>query len=640
MVTICLLVLVKRSSFSDFLNELHSYPVEVFTIVFRVGSILFSLGYILTADFSADRSVVFALLVSSKLCTLVMWALYVCILAFPLKLWIEYTKSLHLSLLLHKRSIRKTLASFLFALLLVISAFDLTFLRYLPWKRSFFTTAVKGYPNLLTLRFALYTSLVSNFIQTISLLPLLIFRRDHAVSSELFGAHGLPIFFFISVVNLLQSFFAVLLVVQMAVTDKFNFHVTESDLPLSDDGFSDIDSVLPKHSTLSCDSGITTEARLQHSSNDVDLPNTPDSIIALGALRTSSANSSSRSSMQLVGLSAPSSVPPIEFVDERGIKFVTTDKFADQTLSVLREQLRLKGELPLEFIPLSDLKRELGDLFNKANEGTPYDTDRLDYLLMCMELNPEYKKEKELEIRLWKEEVFGLCQDSLKTIRGFVPPRIFYYSLQDLTEKDHMSLVLAKRLMAKKCLWLVRMSTFDIGKMHIAELTGRFNPTAQGLDIVEVAAIYACLPSKFFNDANGAKEKWRCSVEENLKTLYNKHKNGTIGSGNAFRNSAYANQLPIYQGLDELHEITVTSSEDAFAARTSFTKISRSNVKEEDDVVQNVLVSRVVRESELASESVVRYSLDTIPTGDDANGRQLIKHKLGDILANKRNFHR
>ncbi len=55
--------------------------------------------------------------------------------------------------------------------------------------------------------------------------------------------------------------------------------------------------------------------------------------------------------------------------------------------------------MPVELYPLPDLKTEIAIIFSKANNGVPYDEARLDYLLMCMDFNPEYKVEKEVETR-------------------------------------------------------------------------------------------------------------------------------------------------------------------------------------------------------------------------------------------------
>jgi hypothetical protein len=62
--------------------------------------------------------------------------------------------------------------------------------------------------------------------------------------------------------------------------------------------------------------------------------------------------------------------------------------------------------------------------------------------------------------------------ECLETMKGFVPPGIFHASVSSLRDEDGYSLELAKRLIAKKCLWLVRITVEDIERMHIAELQG------------------------------------------------------------------------------------------------------------------------------------------------------------------------
>ena len=58
-------------------------------------------------------------------------------------------------------------------------------------------------------------------------------------------------------------------------------------------------------------------------------------------------------------------------------------------------------------------------------------------------------------------------------MRGFVPPHIFTASLASLVGEDGISEPLARRIMSKKCLWLVRMDTEDIQKLSEEDLTSR-----------------------------------------------------------------------------------------------------------------------------------------------------------------------
>jgi hypothetical protein len=69
-------------------------------------------------------------------------------------------------------------------------------------------------------------------------------------------------------------------------------------------------------------------------------------------------------------------------------------RYIVQTAEVLREQLRKLGVVPLEYLPLQEIQDELQAIFTKLNNNDPYDEKRMDYLLMCMELNPVYRAEK------------------------------------------------------------------------------------------------------------------------------------------------------------------------------------------------------------------------------------------------------
>ena len=248
--------------------------------------------------------------------------------------------------------------------------------------------------------------------------------------------------------------------------------------------------------------------------------------------------------------------------------------YADETLELLKSQLKSKGIVPLEFIPLADIKAEVASLMEQANKGEPFDDARLDYLLACMELNPEYQKEKEEEAQRWRDEIGPYSRECLQTMRAFIPPSIFSCSVDSLISDFNFSRELAKRLMTKKCLWLIRILKSDIERIHEAELMGRFNPESQGLDIVETAAIYAAIPQKFNKDATGRKEAWRLSLEKNLKDMYKQHKAGTLLKIKK-RSLAYNNQVPQFTARETLHEMRSVSSDGANAPRSSFLTLNK-----------------------------------------------------------------
>jgi len=274
-----------------------------------------------------------------------------------------------------------------------------------------------------------------------------------------------------------------------------------------------------------------------------------------------------------------------EYIDKRGIRMTISsrtgpNKYAEETLQILRDQLIKEGKMPLEFIPLPELKAEMSSIFVKANNGDEYDEARLDYLLKCMDLNPEYKREKERETAEWRKIIGDFMKECLKTMRGFVPPHIFNSTVQSLTVNDKLPVDLAKRIFSKRCLWLVRVSTADISKMHIAELIGRFNPEGQGLDIIEMGAIFAMVPLKFLNDdAKGSKEKWRMSLEENLKSFYTQMKANTLAKLK-LRNPVYKGLTGFYTPDEVYHSMHVTSGNDAFNPRLSFRNIRREKIDE------------------------------------------------------------
>ncbi len=74
----------------------------------------------------------------------------------------------------------------------------------------------------------------------------------------------------------------------------------------------------------------------------------------------------------------------------------------------------------------------------------------------------------------WQESISAYAQECLETMRSFIPPAIFFTSLQSLQNDANYSVELSKRLITKKCLWLVRVTAADIERLHIGELQGMF----------------------------------------------------------------------------------------------------------------------------------------------------------------------
>lgn len=219
-------------------------------------------------------------------------------------------------------------------------------------------------------------------------------------------------------------------------------------------------------------------------------------------------------------------------------------KYASDTIAVLNAQLIADGKKPLEFLPLKTIKKELAHIFEQVNAGEEYDEGRMDHLLKCMEFNPEYKREKEADAERWRATTVEYSKECLEIMRGFVPTNVFSSSLAEL-QNQGLSKELAKRIYTKKCLWLVRMRTADLMKLHEADLLGKFGCEALQLDIVELCAIYAIAPIKFTVDTTGKKEIWRSSLEGQVRKMLAEKEADKLPK-NKQRALCYKNQKPLF----------------------------------------------------------------------------------------------
>ena len=216
-----------------------------------------------------------------------------------------------------------------------------------------------------------------------------------------------------------------------------------------------------------------------------------------------------------------------------------------------------------EYIPIELLRRELDSIIVKVNVNEPYDERRLEHLLACLEINPQYKEEKELERKAWKERIAPFCTECLSLQRDFTPPHVFSASFYSLCDEG-LSVALAKRLMAKPCLWLTRMKPADISKLHEVELTNRYGYEGLGLDLVELSAVYACLPhdSGFKNDPSGRKSAYLSRLEDSLKAALTAQDSGKLPQAKQ-RAPCYVGAEPRYKHRRSLIERFLAGSSEA-----------------------------------------------------------------------------
>lgn len=235
----------------------------------------------------------------------------------------------------------------------------------------------------------------------------------------------------------------------------------------------------------------------------------------------------------------------VDHFDRRGFRICDTANFTTQfssntNSSKLPELSPTYNELQEQMELL--VKQHNNSSSNSSNGRSGGDADllgeRLVYLLHCMDNNQKFQEIREQETLFWKNIIEPYCQECLETTRTFIPPHIFSSTVTSLVNHHGIYPPLAQRIISKKCLWLVRISTEDISRIHIADLLHRFNPQAVGMDIVEVAAIYAVIPKQFQYDPDHAKQQWRGNVESLLKQMLAEFKEGTI-SDSRIRNPVY-----------------------------------------------------------------------------------------------------
>jgi hypothetical protein len=217
-----------------------------------------------------------------------------------------------------------------------------------------------------------------------------------------------------------------------------------------------------------------------------------------------------------------------------GIDIIESSGLTNHSASILNDKMTL-----------DELNSMMIKLFEEAEKTGIMDVVQMDDLLVYMDKHPDFKEQRAKEKERWHKMIDSYAAECLHTMRGYIPPHIFSSTYRSLVEHDHIPSDLARRLTSKQCLWLLRISTHDIGRIHKADLLHRFNPQAQGLDLVELAAIYAVLPEKFPFDEDKSKELWRLSIEELLKSMMKDYEEGII-SNNRLRNPAYNNVEPMF----------------------------------------------------------------------------------------------
>ena len=178
---------------------------------------------------------------------------------------------------------------------------------------------------------------------------------------------------------------------------------------------------------------------------------------------------------------------------------------------------------------LTDINQELEEIIACVNKGGAFDEKRLDYLIEMQRDHPEHQMNLERENREWMLSIEDFLAESLAKTRSFVPVDVSRLgTVERVMEEGGVSMDVAKRVLEKKALWLCRMKDTDISRIHIVDLLHKYCPLGVNLDIVETAAVFACMPEYFSADTDGKKEKFRDDLISTLKEMISDQKIGKL----------------------------------------------------------------------------------------------------------------
>lgn len=384
------------------------------------------------------------------------------------------------------------------ALVCLLSAVQPLLIVFLPWEDSLFCQKSGGYPNVEMFRLLNYSEALLNIFRVIAILMSRSYQSSAMSILALLFSSLLLILTSLEIAVKLKGMEIALIETVDIESRKFQKNKNNIEMYAEDIAMDD------------------TREKLKENIEDIRFKN--------------------RDTIRMSSFSLEDSV-----LDK---SYTSSDKYADENLQILKSVLEDVGVLnPPRYIPLHEIEAELAQLTAMVNAGESFDEKRLDYLLQCMEINPDYRVQQEERNKIEREEMSAIVQSSLETMQSIVPPNIAELSVNILQRDYNMSAVLAKRLVTKKCLWLVHMSEGDIMKLHEADLTGRYGYGAQNLDIVERMAVYACMPNSFLGDSRGVKKRYVADLEQSVKQMLRQQNNNSLPKSQQ-RNPAYKDVKP------------------------------------------------------------------------------------------------
>jgi len=511
-------------------------------------------------------------------------------------------------------------ASFMFTLIILVSLFDPSSLRLLPWQSTPFSDRAGGMPNYTFFKIVNAVTLINSIGVTCVIITSIIVQEQGDRSETVISLS-------LSILNFIVSLLTVLLRIMAEKIYDYSIHVTRKQNDVQVDGATneEEDDIEGEGKTTTGDRFSLRmrmlqeqEAALQEEKKQIDQER--------AELLRRERELCTQAALDLV-------LATKEKGKQGGALYTAEMPHADENLLVMRNQLLKKGEMPLMYIPLDELQAELNEWIAKINRNEPYDEKRLDFLVACLEINPDAIAEQQRIRAEWDAANTAFLDTCFIEMFGFIPPDIGSLTIEQLMAKGY-SKDLAKRLLQCKALRLLRLSSHDIGRIYESDLA---LPTFD-LDLRELCAIYAKIRHVVFrNDQRGTKVAYRNRLYEKIVSLRKDDLAGKLAAAKKIH-PAYTNNLPLYSNRESLTEMDLVAGNDPFGRQSDFmsfsnkgegakriseleiafasTRLSAFGNTTSHDHIPNPLAPHLVK------QDVIHASASTMGTGTNANVKQ------------------
>lgn len=273
----------------------------------------------------------------------------------------------------------------------------------------------------------------------------------------------------------------------------------------------------------------------------------------------------------------------LEFAGEREMQISVNE---DEENFLMQNSNLFIVESP-DLIRINNEINRINRQMKKINDSTLNKTaaSRLQYLMRKLESHPEYiEKRQELINKLWRRKSDSFIVKCLTLMMGYIPPNISSLQtvnqLQLLTGYSHG---LCERIFNLKSLWLIRLSKSEIRRLSYEELRGVYNPMKQGLDLVELAAVYKSLMSvSFDNDVGNRIATLKIDIEKSLMAMHSQYKMKLLPDIKV--------RYPLYDSNEPKYSMTTPDTSAADSRVQKVQNVSKNNSRKNSFQVKKTIL--------------------------------------------------